>query len=377
MPAAPPETPSEVVVQLRPRRTRAGLSQLQLADRVGASRQAINAIEAGRQIPSTALALKLARELRCTVDELFRLTSGAFVDADLAPGQLGRVVVGYVQGRWIGHAQHASGQAADGVVVGGTPSSSTSRVELLGDIASTRANVLVAGCAPLLGVLAGRLGRHHHDARASWISANSGASLELLTRARVHMAGIHLAEASDNKTHEKAAQQALPGCTSILVNVARWRQGLLVAPGNPLAIRSAADVCRQGVRCVSRESGAAAQELLERAVQTAGLQLPATAAETPTAQGHADVARLIQWGLADVGVAIEACAVEAGLDFVPLAEERFDLVVSQASAETPAVQRFLEQLDRPGFRAETGHLPGYDLSTAGHASTVHHDEAAR
>ena len=75
---------------------------------------------------------------------------------------------------------------------------------------------------------------------------------------------------------------------------------------------------------------------------------------------------MVRWGVADVGVAIESAALEAGLDFIALAEERFDLAIASAHLDTPCVERFLEMIDRPCFRAEARHLPGYDLSTAGH-----------
>ena len=75
-------------------------------------------------------------------------------------------------------------------------------------------------------------------------------------------------------------------------------------------------------------------------------------------------------GYADVGIAIESAALAEGLDFVPLAEERFDLVVAQDTASRPPVSRLIETLDDPDFRAEVEHLPGYDGSLSGEVTTV-------
>jgi putative molybdopterin biosynthesis protein len=88
------------------------------------------------------------------------------------------------------------------------------------------------------------------------------------------------------------------------------------------------------------------------------------------AEGHAEVARLIRWGAADVGVGIESAALAEGLDFVPLTEERFDLVVPAAFAEKAPVSRLLDALDDPSFRTEVSHLPGYDGSMSGQVTTV-------
>jgi putative molybdopterin biosynthesis protein len=75
-------------------------------------------------------------------------------------------------------------------------------------------------------------------------------------------------------------------------------------------------------------------------------------------------------GLADTGIAIEAAAHAEGLDFIPLAEERFDLVVPEARHDERPVSRLLDLIGGRRFQADARPLAGYDLSTAGHASTV-------
>ena len=88
------------------------------------------------------------------------------------------------------------------------------------------------------------------------------------------------------------------------------------------------------------------------------------------AMGHMDVARLVRTGTADAGVAIESAALAEGLDFIPLTEERFDLIVPAALATQRPFSRIIESLDDPGFRTEVSHLPGYDGSRSGHVTTV-------
>jgi putative molybdopterin biosynthesis protein len=226
----------------------------------------------------------------------------------------------------------------------------------------------VAGCAPLLGALAQRVGRRFFDARMTWLSASSQRALALLEGGGVHVAGVHLLDPAAAEDNTRALRQRLPGRRLLVVNLTRWQEGLLVAPGNPKRIRGVQDLLRARLRFARREAGAGATKLVERLLKDAGA--PRLALAGVLASGHEDVARRVQCGAADVGVAIEGVALAAGLDFIPLVEERFDLVVPAELAEAAPVRRVLEALDDPGFRRELAHLPGYDGGLAGHVTTV-------
>lgn len=344
---------------VRRRRAALGLSQGALAERVGVSRQALSAIEAGRQIPSTALALQIARALACSVDDLFQLAGGAELHVrtagSLARGE--RVVVGRVGEGLVAHRLADPSRAADAVVLEGGEGGA--RVELLTDRRALEGRMLVAGCAPLLGVLADRVA--HGESSAAWIGASSGEALSLLERGLVHAAGIHWSD--DVDAHVLAAREALRGQRVTLVHLARWTQGLVVAPSNPLGIRVGPELARSELRVVRRAEGAAAQRLLE------GL-CPDMGTAGPVAADHREVARLVRWGVADVGVAIEGAAVAEALSFLPITEERFDLVVPTDRLELPSLGRFIDTLAQPVFRAEANGLPGYDLSSSGELTSV-------
>ena len=360
---------SNIENHLKRQRKAAGLSQSVLAERVGVSRQAILAIEAGRNVPSTSLGLRLAYALGCTVEDIFRLAPEPGLHARLAPasgGEAGpRVALGQVDGRWVAHRLPAHGMtAADGIVVS-EGDGSTAVVRPLGDSAHLERNVLVAGCAPLLGAVGHRVGRRFADARMTWLQAGNRQAMDLLAAGLVHVAGLHLS--GDHDDLAAAARRALPGRRLVVVNLTRWQQGLVVPPGNPLGIDTGADLLRPDLRVVRREEGSGAHDLAARFLGAEGACHPDGG---PAASSHREVARLVRSDYADVGIAIESAALAEGLEFVPLVEERFDLVVAQDTASRVPVSRLIETLDDPDFRSEVEHLPGYDGSLSGEVTTV-------
>lgn len=351
-------------------RRAAGLSQSALAERLGVSRQALIAIEAGRQTPSTALALQMAQALDCTVEALFSLRDPSAVTALLATPAAGRrVILGQVDGRWIAHPLQDEGlQAADGLLTSEAAASMEASVTPLQPLERLARTLLIAGCAPLLGLIADRL-RQRGDLMAHWVQANSGHALDLLAEGAVHLAGVHLTETHRAEGHVALVRSRFPGQAMSLIHLTRWRQGLMMAPDNPLGIQAADDLVRPDITLAWREAGAGANRLLTRALAEAGAADHARPGG-PEVRDHSAVARLVQWGVADAGVAIEGSACSAGLTFVPLAEERFDLVLPTARLTDPGVARLLDLLTHRGFRSEVAHLPGYDVSQAGDAIEV-------
>jgi molybdate-binding protein len=150
----------------------------------------------------------------------------------------------------------------------------------------------------------------------------------------------------------------------VLVNLAVWEQGLVMAAGNPKKIRGIADLARKGVRVVGRESGTGSQELFTRLAAEEGV--PRRAVEVVmVARGHLAVAQAIASGGADAGIATRAAAACHGLEFLPLAEARFDLALPRASADDVRLQRLLEVLQSQRFKRDLGGLTGYGTARTG------------
>ena len=363
--------------EVRRHRERVGLSQQELADLVGVSRQAIVGIEGGKQVPATSLALRLASALRCGVEDLFRLRHTDGLAVRLSPtGEArrsrarrgGRVAIGEVEATWVAHGLPALGTAAADGILRDDGTGGAAVVQPLSDPGFLRRNVLVAGCAPILGLLAQRVGARFVDARATWLPDTSERALQLLEDRLVHVAGVHLSGTGAGEDHGALIRDRFPGERMLIVNLTRWREGLVVSSGNPLGIVDGEGLARSGLRFARREEGAGAHRLVQRLLNDAGAE--GVSLSGPLADGHVEVAQLVRSGAADVGMAIEGVALAAGLGFVPIAEERFDLVVPASVAAHPPVARLLEALDDRSFRADVGHIPGYDTELSGHVTTL-------
>lgn len=354
---------------IRQARLARGLEQQELAERIGLSRQALSAIESGGATPSTAVALRLAAALERPVDQLFWLEPRrATVDVALAAGArkgrgTRRLVLGEVGGRRVGHplAEEDFAQA-DGLL----PPGGDGRVRLLRAPEDVAQNVLVSGCDPAIALLAARLSDRHPGRRLAWINASSLAALGALARGEVHVAGAHLEDEASGEFNVAFVQRLLPRRRMTLVNLARWEEGLLVRRADRRRIRGAADLARRGVRLINREPGAGARALLDRVLDRAHVPRSSVQGYGTVAGGHTAVARLIAAGGADAGIATRAAARLCDLHFVPLSEERFDLVFPTEALGDPRVARLLETLDSHAFRAELGTLEGYATRQSGH-----------
>ena len=363
--------------RLRLARQARGLSQQQLAGVAGVTRQAVSAVESGHSDPSLRVALGLARALGMTVEELFgpgepgdpvlarpvasvsapgsrvalATVGDTFValplDADLA-ARLGFGVAGGLTVRGGGTL------GAQGVQ--GTSGGSGFQVAVR-PIGPPRPTVVVAGCDPALPLLETPLGLLDPPLAFTWWPCGSAEALRLAAAGLVHAAGVHrVGPGGGDDT------PGIPGGAEV-VGFASWREGLVVRPG--AEVRGLDDVARQRLRLVNREPGAQARTLLDRERLRLGLEPSQLTGYDSLAAGHLQVAAAIVGGLADAGVSSEPAALAYGLDFIPLAEERFDLLLPAKHAASREVQGLLKVLTSPWLLAQLASLPGYDAARCG------------
>lgn len=342
------------------------MSQVALAAAARLTRQSIGAIEAGRAVPSVDVALRLAGVLDCSVEDLFGRADGqATLRAEPAGVPTpGRVALAHVGGRWISYAPRGRGigVSADGLAHDGDASGVA--VEPLRSPADIRENFVVMGCAMALGLLADRLNSRPGPGRLLWLPASSTEALDGLAKRHTHVAGVHLVDTRSGESNLVDVRRHAVSEPLVLVTLARWEAGLVVAAGNPKGLHGSADLGRPGLRVVSREAGSGARRLLDRELHAAGLPDALVTQSQLQATGHIEVAQAIAIGAGDVGVATRDVAIAFGLDFIALAEERYDLVVPLASMEDMRIQRLFDVMTSRATRRELESL-GYDVRTSG------------
>lgn len=199
------------------------------------------------------------------------------------------------------------------------------------------------------------------------LTEGTARGVERLLRGEVIAAAVHFhsrdVAAGDGNI---AAMRAMPGLhDAVLVGMVRREQGLLVAPENPRQLRSLADVLASGAQMAVRQPGAGAQMLLDMLLNGAGASPKDLRRLEPPCLTGPDLAAAIRAGRADCGIATRAAATSAGLDFVPLLWENFDLLMRQRSYFRPQVQALIGFLGGKRLKQRAAELTGYDTAPAG------------
>ena len=327
-------------------------SQEELARRAGVSRAEVSAIETGRTVPSTAVALSLGRALGRSVESIFSL-AGEGPSADWAwepHGRGERFWLADVGGRTFRYPVEASARATlshDGVA-----SPRARLVPLAGGPAER--TLVVAGCDPAVGILAEELRRSR--VRVLPFVRSSRRALELLAARRVHAAGVHLGETSGENL--RAARGAL-GEDLRIVHVTRWSEGVALTPG--LGVGSARAAVKARLRWVGRDEGSGARACMDSLLEG---RAPPQGYDR-TASDHHGVVETIRTGWAQAGVCVQLAAEEGGLDFLPVRSATYDLCFLPEMSDDPRLEALLDAVRGSGFRRILSELPGYDPEAAG------------
>lgn len=356
--------------RLREMRTSRGLSQQELGARCALTRQSVGAIESGRYVPNTGVALALARALGCTVEDLFELPdSPTPVPVELAEGAqaTARVALAAIGDRLVAHPLVAERElagfpAADALL---EPGAGKPRVRLLAPRHDVERTALLLGCDPGLAILRGHVERRNRDVRVRCLASASRRALAELRAGHAHVAGTHLHDPATGLHNLPFAKRALTKTGGLLVRFASWEQGLVVAPGNPAKIGGVADLARPRLRFVNRDPGSGIRALLDELLAAEGLVPAEVAGHDRVATTHAAAAMCVASGGADVAPSLRATADALGLGFVPLAAADFDLAIPYDHASHPAVAMLLDVLSGEALRRDLAGLAGYDVSRTG------------
>ena len=239
-------------------------------------------------------------------------------------------------------------------------------VEVLRSMDEISKTIVAIGSHDLaLDLLSNELARR--VAGSALASANVGSlgGLLALARGEAHLAGSHLLDEETGEYIVGYIQRHLAGRSVVLVHLAGRVQGLIVPSGNPRGISTLADLARQDVRFVNRQRGSGTRVLLDFQLRRLGVDPGAIGGYEREQYTHLAVAADVASGAADVGLGILAAARALGLDFVPLFNEQYQLVIPREHYDSPLLAPLLDIIRDPGFRAQVDALGGYDVSDMG------------
>lgn len=352
-------------------RTRRALSAADLASRAGVRRQTIYAIEDGTFVPNTAISLRLSRALDVTVEEMFSIAEerrSAPIRAELLgaervrKGRLARLC--RVNERLVAVPSSllpAYLPTADAVIESRSGRSVSVNAASGWPQAGTR--LLIAGCDPALSMLNDAL--MGAGMEIVTVSCSSRRALGWLKQRMVHAAGSHLVDRATGDYNLPVVRRLFPKARVRLITFAAWEQGLVVRRGNPKGIRSIADLAGRKVRIINREKGSGSRDLLDSGLRGFGIPRRQVAGYDSIAAGHLAAAYAVAGGTAECCIAPRSAARCFGLDFVPLAVERFDLSFSRAALELPAGKALADLLNSSQLRRKLHSIAGYDSAHTG------------
>jgi putative molybdopterin biosynthesis protein len=199
------------------------------------------------------------------------------------------------------------------------------------------------------------------------VSANVGSlgGLIALRRAEAHLAGSHLLDPESGEYNLSYIRRYLPGTPVTVVGLVDRQQGLIVATGNPLQIGGLEDLNRDQISFINRQRGAGTRVLLDYNLDLKGIPFQSVNGYDREEFTHLAVAAAVASGRADCGLGIQAAAMALELDFIPLFQERYDLIIPNEHFESSQLQPLLALLEDESFRNAVQALPGYDIKPMG------------
>ncbi len=208
-----------------------------------------------------------------------------------------------------------------------------------------------------------------HDRRLASANVGSQGGLVALRRGEAHMAGSHLLDPQDGSYNISYIRQYMPNIPVKVIALVGRDQGLIVKQGNPKGIKSLGDLASKsqegGVQFVNRQRGAGTRVLLDYHLNLMTISSESIAGYSQEEYTHLGVATAVASGRADCGLGIAAAAQALNLDFIPLFQERYDLVIPKQFADDNLLAPLFDLLADSRFREAVSQLKGYDVSVMG------------
>ncbi len=221
-----------------------------------------------------------------------------------------------------------------------------------------------------LDLLARRVEQAHAGLKLLALPVGSLDGLVALREGLAQLAGCHLLDADSGQYNLPYIRHFFPDRSMAVLTLAYRQQGLLLAPGNPLGIRGLPDLARPDVLLINRNRGSGTRLWLDRQLRLLGLPPEAVHGYEHEVRTHTAVAEAVAQGQASAGIGLLAAARQHGLDFIPLFQERYDLVLPEGDLSSPRLQPLFELLNSGEYRQSVAALSGYETAHTGEQLTL-------
>ncbi len=221
-----------------------------------------------------------------------------------------------------------------------------------------------------LELLANHFGDTPAATRLITIPVGSLDGLLALRSGHCQLTGCHLFDPVGGEYNTSYVRHIFPGQKMNVFTLAHRQQGLLIAPGNPLQIKGLEDLIRPDVSYINRKSGSGTRLWFDHELHSLGVDHAHIRGYSNEVGTHSQVAAAVKTGTADVGLAILAAAQHHELDFIPLFEERFDLVLTADALADPHLIPIFDLLNTQNFQNQISGLVGYRTTQTGQETQI-------
>lgn len=217
---------------------------------------------------------------------------------------------------------------------------------------------------PSLGILRDLYTSRMTPTSLFWATVGSSAGLEAIRDGVADFALAHLFDPATGEYNLPFIQKTIPSGVAV-VSLFHRELGLLLRLGNPLRLQTLADLARTGVRMINRQQGSGTRHYIDQEFSRLAIDPKRINGYDESVTTHLEVGLKILREEADAGIATGAAARLLGLDFIPLTQERFDILIPKERFFSPAIQTLLEIVGSRKFRARVEAMGGYDTSESG------------
>ena len=225
--------------------------------------------------------------------------------------------------------------------------------------------IIIGSHDPLMNVVSSLLANNQSDYTLRAAHVGSMGGLMAVRKGETHLAGIHLLNEKDGSYNEAfVRKQFREGGVRVVECVGRV-QGIMVPKGNPKNITSIESLAGENIRYINRQKGSGTRILFDYLLKKQGISKDRIHGYDLEEFTHTEVASKISLGLADAGMGIHSAAKMYDLDFIPICNEQYDLLIPDNAWDTPMVQEFISIIKSEAFAEELCKMGGYTFDHPG------------